>query len=330
MARVRFQRERKLSYGARGFNVVVDGYSVAVIYNGEDLEVDIPTGDHLLRLFVGKRCLAKYKLYIPDDIDYLSIVLEAPAAGGIEAFSESDCVLRRVGHERNNGFVATKRSRGLSIVICTIIGVPVIAIFLASLFNNVGKVKISIVPSQSSSITANNYKTQNTAQTSGNSVVNRKQKVLLPEGGVFEEGSYIVVSDVEILYQGRADYGEAFAITNSSKQPVVISASVVGVKSDGTVQKFQWPAFSGVDKWQYENDLQENGWAIEQYTNRVRVGETLEATMIITSMDGYPEPDIDGDGYYDIVFTLYPQKDDDSLHFSTNAPESAVYKLRAD
>ena len=325
MASVHFQRVRKLSYGARGINVVVDGYSVAVIYNGEDLEVDIPTGEHLLRLFVGKRCLAKYELYIPDDIDYLNILLEAPAAGGIEAFSGSDCVLRRVGHERNNGFAASKRSRGLSIVICTIIGLPVVAIILASLFNTVGKVKISIVPS----ITAYNYKTQNTAQTSENSAVNMKQKELLPEGGVFKEGSYIVVSDIEILYHGKTDYGEAFSITNNSMRPIVITASVVGVKSDGTFQEFQWPAFSGVDKWQYENDLQENGWAIEQYTNRVRVGETLEATMTIISMDGYPEPDIDGDGYYDIVFTIYPQKDDDSLQFSTNAPESAVYKLRA-
>ena len=168
-----------------------------------------------------------------------------------------------------------------------------------------------------------------TASTESEKVNYAGTKHLLEKGGVFQKGSYILFEGVEILYNG-----ETFEITNNRADLVRIGAAVVGVKADGTYEWILSPGFAGVDEYQYEKDLAENGWAIEKYVNLVRPGETLNATMQIfdfsSVIDGAPAADIDNDGYYDLVFSVYPQKSEDSFSFSTNDPTSDVYKLKAE
>lgn len=150
---------------------------------------------------------------------------------------------------------------------------------------------------------------------------------LIEPGDVFTRNSYIEVSGVQILYNG-----EEFEITNSREDIIIITAAVVGVKADGSYQAVYYPAFSGIDEAAYKKDLEENGWAVKTRTNRVRSGETLTAKMEIydLSWDGdFPPPDVDGDGYYDIMFTIHPQRSEDSLQASTADPESDIYKLKA-
>ena len=325
MALVSFQRERKAMYDAQDFNVVVDDLLIAVVKNDELVKVEIPGGEHLLRVFVGKNCLAKYRLYIPDDREGIIIVLEATAAGWIEAFSVSDSVLRKLDGGRNNGYTPQKMSGGLLIFLiatCIIVVVTVATILFASM-NAAGNDKSSIAPSQSTGISANDDSMP--TLTPEKRIVDTKQKELLPEGGVFEKGSYVVVGDVEILYNGKS-----FEITNNSKHTVFVEYQVVGVKTDGTYEMLYAAAFFGKDPEQYDKDLKENGWAIMKNTNNIRVGNTLDAELKVYRFGGdFPDPDIDGDGYYDLVFTVHPQYDDDSLRVSTSDPESAVYKLKA-
>ncbi|MBR3095049.1 MAG: hypothetical protein IKH12_05620, partial [Clostridia bacterium] len=110
-----------------------------------------------------------------------------------------------------------------------------------------------------------------------------------------------------------------------------IQCSVYGLKKDGTAEWIGTPSFTGVDKAKYEQEKKENGWAIEKSTNIVRPHESLEMTLDIYDLgSNYPAWDIDGDGYYDISFTLRPQKDEDTWSFSSNDPETDYYKLRAE
>lgn len=150
------------------------------------------------------------------------------------------------------------------------------------------------------------------------------QQYLLEPGGVFECGSYIEIESVQFLYDGAS-----FIVQNNRDDIVRVSCCVVGVKKDGTYEDLQWPAFGGVDETLYEKDLAENGWAIKHVTNMVRPGETLIATMTIFNFgNDFPDPDIDGDGYYDVVFTISPQTSEDSIMVSTSDPESEVYRLK--
>lgn len=152
MALVSFQRKRRMSYGARGVNVVVDGHSVAVIQNGVDYEVEISAGEHILQFFVGKSCLAKYRLYIPDDRDSINVVFEAPATGGIEAFSANDGVLRECGHVKDNGFTASKKSSGIVLIIFTIIVASILLL---------GYTKFSLILGNDDSLTTNTVTPEN-------------------------------------------------------------------------------------------------------------------------------------------------------------------------
>lgn len=155
------------------------------------------------------------------------------------------------------------------------------------------------------------------------------EKHLVQPGEAFTEGGYITLADVEILYDGKG-----FAVKNNSEDIIRITASIVGVKADGTYEVLQMPSFSGIDKAQYEKDMQENGWAIEHSTNLVRPGETLEASMDVSDFHAidpsWPEADIDGDGYYDLVFAVHPQPDEETITTATDDPVSAVYKLKAE
>lgn len=149
---------------------------------------------------------------------------------------------------------------------------------------------------------------------------------LLP-GGVFEAGKYIEVDGVEILYNG-----ECFLVKNNRSDLIRISCQIIGVKNDGTYDIIQIPSFVGFDKTQYERDKLENGWAVKKNTNLVRPGETLEAYLTIYNFNNidkdFPENDVDGDGYLDIIFIIRPQVDEMSFMVSASDPVSEIYKLK--
>lgn len=152
---------------------------------------------------------------------------------------------------------------------------------------------------------------------------------LLSPGDLFEPGSYIAVDGVNILFDGQQ-----FEIKNNREDIVRVTCQIVGLKNDGTYELLQMPQFGGVDEAQYEKDMQENGWAIEHLTNMIRPGETLVATMWVVDVSSfggeYPSADFDGDGYYDIKFTISPQVSENSVRSSTSDPESEMYKLAAE
>lgn len=148
-------------------------------------------------------------------------------------------------------------------------------------------------------------------------------------GSVFTAGGYISFEGLNISYDG-----DIFAITSGRNDIVLVSAVVVGVKKDGSYEVLQYPAFRGPDEAQYQKDMEENGWAIMEYTNMVRPGETLCAELSVFDFnafdESYPPADIDGDGYYEIIFCVHPQSDESSVVVSTDDPESEVYKLPAE
>lgn len=148
------------------------------------------------------------------------------------------------------------------------------------------------------------------------------EKHLIKPGEVFQKGSYIYFENVEILYDG-----EMFLIRNDRDDIIRITEAVVGIKTDGTYEILQSGGPYGIDKTRYEKDLAENGWAIEHSTNMVRPGETLEATATI--FDFGQDLDVDSDGYYDIMFTISPQKSEDMISFSSTDPQTKTYKFIA-
>ena len=144
---------------------------------------------------------------------------------------------------------------------------------------------------------------------------------------VFDVGGYIEYEGVKIGYKGN----NTFLIDNTTDTIYGIQCSVYGIKKDGTSEWIGTPSFAGVDKAKYEQEKEENGWAIQKLTNKVRPRESLEMTLDIYDLGSdYPDWDIDGDGYYDISFTLRPQENEDTWSFSTNDPQTDYYKLRAE
>ena len=150
------------------------------------------------------------------------------------------------------------------------------------------------------------------------------EKAELQAGEIFEPNTFVTVGDVEVLYNGKT-----FEVTNNGDKTVSISATVVGLKADNTYDEFYWPAFHGVDKKRYDNDLEENGWALEWPTNEVGPSETLDMTLEIYETE-WLKPDVDGDGYYDIFFSIHSIEPDGAFQISTDDPKSDVYKLKAD
>lgn len=146
---------------------------------------------------------------------------------------------------------------------------------------------------------------------------------------VFQNGSFIFFENVEIMYNSGS-----FEIQNNREDDVIVTMSIVGVKNDGSSVLLQLPAFGGVDQELVEKDIQENGWSVALPTNRVRAGKSLTATPTIFDFSGtssdYPSPDIDGDGFYDITFTIHPQSSTDRVTISTSDVESDIYKLKAE
>lgn len=152
-------------------------------------------------------------------------------------------------------------------------------------------------------------------------------KEILSPGEVFESGKYIDVSGIEILYNGKS-----FLVTNNRTDLVRVTCSIVGVKKDGGYDTIQIPSFGGIDETLYEREKVENGWAIKKPTNLIRPNETLDAVLDVFDFNEadskYPENDVDGDGYLDILFTIRPQKDETSIMVSTNDIESEIYKIK--
>lgn len=152
-------------------------------------------------------------------------------------------------------------------------------------------------------------------------------KQLLSPCEVFEPGKYIETAGIEISYNG-----EHFLVKNNREDMVRVLCSIVGVKKDGSYDTIQYTSFVGVDETQYDRDKSENGWAIEQYTNSIRPGETLKATFTVFDFNevdsSYPKNDIDDDGYLDIVFTISPQLDETSIRSSSDDIKSDIYKIK--
>ncbi len=146
-------------------------------------------------------------------------------------------------------------------------------------------------------------------------------------GDVFDLGGYMLLGDLEFLYTGV----NCFDVTNTGTQFARVTAEIVGVKISGDYELLQIPSFGGVDKTQYEKDLEENGWAIKNLTNVVRPGETLHAELSVFDFHAHdsdlPDADIDGDGYWDIIFRAHMQDNDTSYAFSIDDPVSGIYKL---
>jgi len=149
---------------------------------------------------------------------------------------------------------------------------------------------------------------------------------LLSPGSVFERGSYIVISDVRILYDG-----EMFEVKNYSDTIVRIVYEIVGVKKDGSYEMIQMGGLYWVDQVQYEKDLAENCWAIAGGTNMIRPGETRSSSLDVFDFGNYGvEADIDQDGYYDIIFVVSPQEDENTISASSTDLRSEIYKLKSD
>ncbi len=156
-----------------------------------------------------------------------------------------------------------------------------------------------------------------------------KAKNMINPGDVFQEGSYIDFENVEIMYDG-----DNFLVTNNREDIIRIVASVIGIKSDGTYELIEMPTFGGIDQTAYEKDMKENGWAVQKTTNMVRPGETLKTTMSIFDPRMFdknnPAADVDGDGYYDVQFTISPQIDEETILTSADDLTTEPYKLVAD
>lgn len=147
----------------------------------------------------------------------------------------------------------------------------------------------------------------------------------LKAGEVFEQNCYIEYDNVKITYDG-----ENFVINNNSDSIMMISCGIYGKKKDGTYEWLGNPAFYGIDEKQYEKDMEENGWAVEKTTNRVRPGESLTATMTLFDFGDDNAWDVDIDGYYDLKFTLSEQRDETSVVVSTADTETDYYRLKAE
>ena len=143
----------------------------------------------------------------------------------------------------------------------------------------------------------------------------------LSPGDILDDGSQIVVSDVCFEYSD----GE-FTVTNNSERLVRVTGTIVGVKSDGSYEYVMSMSLAWTDEALYKKELEENGWAIKKTTNLLRPGESGVSApfpqglyLVLTTPDAEDiDPDVDGDGFYDVVFTVSPQKNEDSLVFSTS------------
>lgn len=150
------------------------------------------------------------------------------------------------------------------------------------------------------------------------------EKELSSDDNMFEVGSYIMADGLKIRYDGNY----TFTVTNNSENILMLACGFYGAKKDGTYEFIGMPAFYGVDKEQYNKDMEENGWAIEHTTNRLSPNRSLIMKMEIYDF-GDVHWDVDSDGYYDIKFTVSAQRDETSTQVSTDDYQTEYYKLKA-
>lgn len=108
----------------------------------------------------------------------------------------------------------------------------------------------------------------------------------------------------------------------------MLSCGIYGAKKDGTYEFLGMPAFYGIDKEQYNKDKEENGWAVEHTINRLSPKQSLTMKMEIYDFGDIPF-DVDGDGYYDIRFTVSEQSSETGVRVSTDDYQTECYKLKA-
>lgn len=287
------RRERNASYSARKFRILVDGAEEAQLDNGGLVKIAVRPGPHNISVGIGEKVYGLESVECEEN-ESINLVCRAKGSGAAIEKTNAEVIC-----DVSAGGNAKKKMGCL----------PKILIGLALFF---------IIPSFFSD---GDVSTPAVEDTGGSGVY--AEKYAIEPGGVFEIGGYIVVDDVEITCTE-----DGFDIYNHGDKIVRISAKIVGVKSNGDYEFFQMPAFYGIDKKQYEQDLAENGWAVPKTTNMVRPGETLNAQMFIFDIKGDTvRPDADGNGYYDVVFRVMVQEDEETISVSTDDVESGVYKI---
>ena len=194
-------------------------------------------------------------------------------------------------------------------------------VFMIASFATIEINENETVPNQDKSNGTTANVIEDTTKETGNDTNSNERE--LKHGEVFEAGCYTVVDNVKIMYDG-----ENFVIENNSEKIVRVSCSVYGAKKDGTYQFLGVPSFCGVDEEQYKKDKEENNWAVPEYTNMVRPGGSLTAEIGIVYLSKISEMDVDGDGYYDINFTVSRQDSETSVTISTADKESDYFRLK--
>lgn len=301
--RIRIHRESRFCYSARQMQISANGTTIATLANGEEKVVDLPAGNYGLQFQIGgKTC--KFLSVSDETNDEIFISCWCDANGSIDARSTNLNVRFHPEPARGNS-TAT-----IAVVVC------VVLVVLLALLSRIGFF-ITFRTGESTDVS--------TTQQGSQSPITPH---MIQPGEVFEQGAYILFEDVKISIVD----GTTFLVENNREDIVLIAMAVVGIKTDGEYELLQMPSFSGVDEQAYAEDLEENGWAVYHYTNKVRPHQSLTATAQIFDFGSqdWPAPDIDGDGYYDIVFYLYPNQSEGGISVSTAAPESAAYKLKAD
>ena len=137
--------------------------------------------------------------------------------------------------------------------------------------------------------------------------------------------SYFTFEGIKFTHLGEYK----FLIENTTKQKVRITVGIYGKKKDGTYKWLETPSFYGMDEYQYQKDMKENGWATYDTTNCVRAGKSQEMQMHPFESED-TVLDVDNDGMYDICFCISPQTKEGYISSSTDDPKTPFYKIKAD
>lgn len=153
----------------------------------------------------------------------------------------------------------------------------------------------------------------------------------LTANDVMAENTYFDVEKIRFVYNGRD-----LQITNNSTDSYRIGCSVVGVKKDGSYEWLGGPALHWDDQKQYDLDKADNGWAVMKSTSLIRPNETVVAEFktnvkLLAALnkkdDKTEDMDVDGDGYWDIMFTANKQMNETDTLISIDSPTSEIFKF---
>lgn len=146
-------------------------------------------------------------------------------------------------------------------------------------------------------------------------------------------GDTIAVGNVIFVYDGyyKSEHdgvlSEHFLVTNKEDYDIKILLIVVGVKKDGSNEFLGTGTLYGIDWDLYNKELRENGWALRHGTNTVKEGKTLTAMAKILDFGDY-SMDVDGDGYYDVMFEVVRIRENGDFMITGSEPVSEVFKLK--